>query len=312
MIEIDREHADYRRNKRTLNMYRDLYAGGRQFQHRAAEYLLRRQKEPLDVYSERLQRTFYQNYIGSIVDWYSATLFRRAPVLQTDGGLESGRRFLSTFADDCDRRGTSLASFFQGCLTESLIAGVSHILIDFPKTSAIPATRAEEDSSGISRAYVVRYQAEELVNWSLDERGDYEWVVLRQSIQRQPDVDSSAVLEETYWFYYDRTEYRTYKRTENPNSSGSIQLISRGPHGMAHQNRVPLITLRVPEGLWLLNKAAHLQLEHFNKSNALGWAITMGLFAMPVIYSDREWNQIVGGGSLTHLPRNSTCIYRLA
>jgi hypothetical protein len=43
-----------------------------------------------------------------------------------------------------------------------------------------------------------------------------------------------------------------------------------------------------------MNKAAQLQLEHFNKSNALGWAITMGLFAMPIIYSDREWNQIVG------------------
>ena len=43
-----------------------------------------------------------------------------------------------------------------------------------------------------------------------------------------------------------------------------------------------------------MNKAAHVQLEHFNKSNALSWAITMGLFAMPIIYSDREWNQIVG------------------
>jgi len=30
------------------------------------------------------------------------------------------------------------------------------------------------------------------------------------------------------------------------------------------------------EGLWLLNKPASLQLEHFNKSNALGWALTMG------------------------------------
>ena len=43
-----------------------------------------------------------------------------------------------------------------------------------------------------------------------------------------------------------------------------------------------------------MNKAALLQLEHFNKSNALSWALTMGLFAMPVVYSDREWNQIVG------------------
>jgi hypothetical protein len=43
-----------------------------------------------------------------------------------------------------------------------------------------------------------------------------------------------------------------------------------------------------------MNKSALLQVEHFNKVNALGWAITMGLFAMPVIYSDREWNQVVG------------------
>jgi hypothetical protein len=43
-----------------------------------------------------------------------------------------------------------------------------------------------------------------------------------------------------------------------------------------------------------MNKAALLQLEHFNKSNALSWALTMGLFATPVIYSEREWSQIVG------------------
>ena len=44
----------------------------------------------------------------------------------------------------------------------------------------------------------------------------------------------------------------------------------------------------------MLNRAGSLQLEHFNKSNALGWALTMGLFAMPVVYSDREWSQMVG------------------
>ena len=52
--------------------------------------------------------------------------------------------------------------------------------------------------------------------------------------------------------------------------------------------------MRLSDGLWLMNKAGLLQLEHFNKSNALSWAITMGLFAMPVVYSERDWNQIVG------------------
>ena len=59
MTEIDREHPDYNRHKHALQMYRDLYAGGAQFKNRAPDYLLRRQKEPLDVYAERLQRAFY-------------------------------------------------------------------------------------------------------------------------------------------------------------------------------------------------------------------------------------------------------------
>ncbi|MCL4852469.1 MAG: hypothetical protein KJZ78_13940, partial [Bryobacteraceae bacterium] len=59
-------------------------------------------------------------------------------------------------------------------------------------------------------------------------------------------------------------------------------------------HRVPLFDLRVTDGLWLMNKAGLLQLEHFNKSNALSWALTMGLFAMPVVYSEREWSQMVG------------------
>ncbi len=89
--------------------------------------------------------------------------------------------------------------------------------------------------------------------------------------------------------------YRLY-RTEGDNSESKNVpvLIDEGKHGLAAQNQVPLFEMRVSEGLWLMNKTAMLQLEHFNKSNALSWALTMGLFATPVVYSDREWNQIVG------------------
>ena len=65
--------------------YRDLYAGGEQFGFMRSDYLVRRQREPGDVYAERLSRVFYENYIGSIVDWYAATLFRQEPVLTFEG-----------------------------------------------------------------------------------------------------------------------------------------------------------------------------------------------------------------------------------
>ncbi len=67
---------------------------------------------------------------------------------------------------------------------------------------------------------------------------------------------------------------------------------------------MPLFELRLTEGMWLMNKAASLQLEHFNKSNALGWALTMGLFAMPVIFSDREWNKVIGESYFLQLGAN--------
>jgi hypothetical protein len=294
MIQIDQEHPEYKRHATIWHTYRDLYSGGQQFKHHASHYLLRRQKEPLDVYSERLHRVFYENYIGSIVDWYASTLFRREPSLTLTGGLESGRTFLSELSEDCDLKGTTIANFFRRCLVEALVVGRSHILVDFPRASTAPLNRAEEDRSGLSRAFLVRYEAEELINWSRDARGEYEWVVVRHRIQRQPDVDSPDILDETYWYYFDKTQYRTYKRIEQKDEKGSITLVSQGPHALANQMIVPLFTLQVTDGLWLMNKAAQLQLEHFNKSNALAWAITMGLFAMPVIYSDREWNQIVG------------------
>ncbi len=294
MTEINREHPEFKRKQHMWGMYRDLYSGGQEFKIRAAEYLLRRQKEPLDVYSERLHRVFYENYIGSIVDWYASTLFRRQPSLQLENGLASGREFLTEFAEDTDLRGTNLTGFFKQCFIDALIAGRSHVLIDFPRSSGTPQTRAEEDLAGLSRAFLIRYQAEELINWCRNERGEYEWVVLRHKVQRQPTIDNSEVIEETYWRYYNRTEFRSYRQVARGSENAPIELIAHGAHGLSRQNRVPLIDLQVSEGLWLMNKAADIQLEHFNKSNALSWAITMGLFAMPVIYSDREWNQIVG------------------
>ena len=81
MADIQSEHPDYISRRAALRMYDDLYLGGEKLRANAAHYLVRRQKEALDVYGERLSRVFYENYVGSIIDWYAATLFRREPLL---------------------------------------------------------------------------------------------------------------------------------------------------------------------------------------------------------------------------------------
>ena len=289
---IDQEHPDYTSRARMWRRYRDLYAGGEQFRQNAHEYLVRRHKEPLEVYQERLTRVFYENYIGSIIDWYTATLVRKEPVIEFSGANERGKKFFAGFVQNCDLRGTTLTQFFKQQLTEAMVCGKSYVVVDFPRTAGAVRTRAEEDASGRSRSYLVGYTADEVINWSFDDRGELEWVVIRTSWLKQDSVKSFGWKRDTRWIYYDRERFEIYERRGS--GSKEIELVDEGAHGFASVGRVPVFELRVGDGLWLTNKVALLQLEHFNKSNALGWALTMGLFAMPVVYSDREWNQISG------------------
>jgi hypothetical protein len=290
VLDIDREHPHYVARKAVWKQYRDLYAGGEQFKVNAQQYLIRRQREPGDVYAERLSRVFYENYIGSIVDWYAATLFRREPVMTFEGKNERAKQFFGGLVEDVDRKGTALADFFRRQFIETLITGASYTLVDFPRSGQRARSRGEEDAQGASRAYLVDYAAENLINWSLDEQGNYEWVVLRTELLKKEKVEDADWKREKRWAYYDKQSFRIY-RQENDKA---IELIDEGTHGLAKLDRVPLFELRIPEGLWMLNRAGLLQLEHFNKSNALSWALTMGLFAMPVVYSEREWSQMVG------------------
>lgn len=290
MIDIDREHPEYLALKHVWRRYRDLYIGGERLKLHAQEYLLPRQREPGDVYTERLSRVFYENYIGSIVDWYSATLFRKEPVVTFEGPNARGREFFSALMDEVDLKGTGLSDFFRQQFVESLITGSSYVLVDFPRTDKKAGTRAEEDAMGASRAYLVGYSAEDVINWNLDTQGNFDWVVIRQKAIKKDRVEDAQWTTETRWSYYDKTSFRIYSKTDGT----GVSLVDQGTHALAKLNRVPLFDLRIPEGLWMLNRAGLLQLEHFNKSNALSWALTMGLFAMPVVYSDRDWNQMVG------------------
>ena len=295
MHNINIEHPDYIRSKPIWHKYRHLYAGGEQLREHASEYLVRRSKEPNEVYFERLSRVFYENYIGSIIDWYAATLMRRESIITFEGANQAGKNFFATFFENCDLRGSTITEFFRNQLVQALITGISYIVVDFPRVAAPVTNRAHEDAVGKSRAFLVEYSPDEVINWSYDNYGRLEWVVLRTSLFRQANGIGDTWAKYTRWIYYNREAFKIFQSTtDSTGKATAIELIDEGQHGLAGQARVPVFSMQISKGLWLMNKAALLQLEHFNKSNALSWALTMGLFATPVIYSEREWSQIVG------------------
>ena len=50
MQTINREHPEYVARKAMWRQYKNLYAGGEQFRADASDYLVRRHKEPGEVY----------------------------------------------------------------------------------------------------------------------------------------------------------------------------------------------------------------------------------------------------------------------
>jgi len=48
---------------------------------------------------------FYQNYIGSIIDWYAATLMHAAPTILLEGGDSAAQGYYSVLSNDSDLKG---------------------------------------------------------------------------------------------------------------------------------------------------------------------------------------------------------------
>lgn len=294
MFDINREHPEYMAWKTIWPKYRDLYVGGEQFTANALRYLVRRHREVPEVYLERAGRAFYENYIGSIIDWYAATLFRREPILTYDGQDDKARQYYNALAEDCDRKGASLSDFFRRQVIEALVMGRSYVVVEFPKGEKQAGSRGEEDALGLSRGYLCEYPAQSVIHWQRDERGEFEWVVLRSERLVMEGAEGQARHVERQWIRYDRERYARYMQIDREGSKTKPELVDEGLHGLASVHKVPVFEFSLGEGMWLMNKASSLQLEYFNKSNTLAWALTMGLFSMPVIYSDKEFKQSMG------------------
>ena len=133
MFDIDREHSDYRLMKATWISIATCISAANSCGCTPAQYLVRRQREPGDVFAERLLRVFYENYIGSIIDWYAATLFRCEPALIFEGHNDASKRFFSSLIDDVDRKGTNLTDFCRRQFVEGLVTGVEFRARGFSK-----------------------------------------------------------------------------------------------------------------------------------------------------------------------------------
>lgn len=294
---LAKESEEYLSWKPILETYTDLYSGGAQFKAKAQKYLYRRHREPGEIFQERSDRAFYENYIGSIIDWYASTLFRREAIITINEASTQEAKFYFSFLQNCDRNGTNISDFFRKRFNEALVYGRSYICLEFPFRSEVYANRYEELLFGADQPYLVGHCPLNTVNKIYGESGKLAQITFVLEEEKENDKDATR---RTRYITYDRDAFYIVEKRVN-NSISDYKLIAEGAHSCTNQRCVPVVELEITEGMWLMNKAASLQIEHYNKSNSLAWSLGMALYATPVIYSKKDWTKMIGESYYIHL-----------
>jgi hypothetical protein len=148
-------HPDYDANLAAWLRARDVIAGEDAVKAGDTKYLPRLDSQSDNEYLGYKSRACFFNATSRTGDGFLGLLFRRDPSVKLPDRNAGVGGALRVFTDDVDLMGTSLFTFCKGVTGEVLSVGRCGTLVDW-------------DGDDESRAYVVRYAAEDILNWHTD------------------------------------------------------------------------------------------------------------------------------------------------
>ena len=276
-----------------------LYKGGYAVTGKAAGDLLPKLVgENSARYEDRKKSAGYLGYLAQIIDRFVSGLFMGDLVVTEPGdatdpntpGGTSDSAFYGAFAHDADLAGTPFVSVVRSVVRNALLKKRGIVAIDFPKPldKATIATRADEDASGASRAYLFEVPCEQLLDWERDKFGNFRWAVLyrcRQERDTPAAVRGAAKVHEfkvwtleggvAVWRLFAFTETTDNKLLDETD----FPVVDQGATGF---EVIPLMMLELADGLWMGNKIGCIQREHHARRSALIAAMNKSLVAIPV------------------------------
>jgi hypothetical protein len=281
-----------------------LYKGGAEFKKLLPELLPQRPAEPEQRYDLRLKEAHYRNYIGPVVDYFTAMLFSTRPVMAAKDGkskkpVTEPDEFYAELQDDCDSNGHDVDALFKAQLTDAMVSGRSWVRVHAPSDGGTgPASLAEYDERGLGNCWLSAVDAADVLDWEHDDDGKLEWAIVHRVTNRRAGIGGSRSTVTETWEHIqvDKTDtYEvTYEKRKPPSKTASIPLVSSEPHKFG---QVPLIPIALPVGLHVASRLETPQLAHFRLSNAQTWGFSSTCYAQPVFtLMDRDSMPTMGAG----------------
>jgi len=239
------------------------------------------------VYEERCKRAYYIPYAGEIIDSICASLFAEPLRLESEPQSDE---WYEDWWDDCSApagRKQSVNQLLKDQLLTALLCRQSWTLVDLPDLPndyGLPESLAEQEQAGLLDAYACTIDPENVYDWEETEDGELLWALICHKEMKRESLESGRnVIREEFTYYTPDAWKRwaiEYNIQNPPVDSTEVEEMDEGSHSFG---RVPLLRLKLSDGLWAMGKILPIAIAHFNKRNALSWAEYKSLF--PVLAS---------------------------
>ena len=173
----DRTHPAFDDNEVLWNLYFDSAKGGKGF---AEEQLFTHRLEDSTDFSERKDRAYYLNFCDTLPTIYNSYIFRNEISRKPDEALEEFRK-------NVDGKGTTIGDFVKKVGYYSSIYGVCHAIVDIPSSTKSGKTSKLDVKRDNLYPYVRIIHPTQLKDWSVDDFGKFEWVIIESDYYKDKD-----------------------------------------------------------------------------------------------------------------------------
>jgi hypothetical protein len=224
----ERSHPLYDANLTEWTLLFDSIKGGSNFIN--DDNLFSHRLEDATDYDERLERAYYLNFCEALPSLYNFYIFKEEIERPADEELE-------VFRKNCDGKGTTITDFIAKAGFLAKVYGVMHIVVDVPTVSKARVTRKDVKEKRLV-PYLSMVRPTQLKDWSLDERGDFNWVLIEYT--GYDDFDPKLERKEITYYKLITTE-----NWEIQDSEGAPMkfLDKRETKGTNDLGFIPIVTL---------------------------------------------------------------------
>ncbi len=239
---LEHEHPDYVVTAQKWRKYLDLYASNDIYR-----FIFRHLREVDVSWKARVERGYFYNYVKSVVDLFAAFLFH-APIDRDPGSQDEE---FEIFYKDSDLSGTLWPMFMLEACTFALVEGHVGILVDAPRVPEGGFQSEEERKEADARPYVTLVHALQILDWEIDQFGNFIWVKLEVFRPMDRSWDETAEKIKRHFVVWTRERWDEYVLEQQGDTGDSIgKWVAGDEHDLGV---VPLVIVRVdkdPTHVW--------------------------------------------------------------